>query len=422
MEQAIIHPSKQLKNTSNRLDVLLALRGIACLMVLVCHCAPPRSTIIYKGYDLSWVLFASGEVAVWIFFVLSGYLMGKAFYTERYTLDVSGVWNFWRNRMLRIFPLYYFSTLILALFVNPDILRIENWGYLARTLTFTYEYTIPGVNSVLWSLSMEVQFYLCVPFIYTYLKSRLFKRKQVLLAFASIIFLAFLLRLVVWITLGVQVRQDETYLIKYWYAQLIMNLDVFLCGFLINPWLKYKKHTHYEQDFQTKPNKQFKFPRLPLENIGVVLFVCLYLFTAHHYYHQEMVGLPRSTTGVRTSTTFFILQPLTALVGAFFIFAFESDVYQDSHKIERLSFHSILKNPIRVIEIFGNLSYGVYIWHQAILGKILPFFTSPIPIINFAEKLIVTLFLSSLLATVTYYLVELPATKWKIYRPTETEK
>lgn len=52
--------------------------------------------------------------------------MGKAFYTKRYTADVPGVINFWRNRLLRICPLYYFAVLISALFVYTDILKIEN--------------------------------------------------------------------------------------------------------------------------------------------------------------------------------------------------------------------------------------------------------------------------------------------------------
>lgn len=78
-------------NNHNRLDALLALRAFACLMVVMTHCNPPRNAIFYKGYDLSWLTFSPGGVGVWIFFSLSGYLMGKAFYTERYTADVPGL-------------------------------------------------------------------------------------------------------------------------------------------------------------------------------------------------------------------------------------------------------------------------------------------------------------------------------------------
>jgi peptidoglycan/LPS O-acetylase OafA/YrhL len=422
MEQIVKHPqSQRLLGNTNRVDALLALRGFACLMVVICHCDVTRASIIYKGKDLTWLLVSSGEVAVWIFFALSGYLMGKAFYAERYTVDRSGVLNFFRNRILRIFPLYYFSTLILALFFNPEVLKIENWGYLFRTLTFTYNYSIPGgVNAVVWSLAMEVQFYICVPFIYTYLKSRLVNRRQVISAFICISLVAFLLRLAVWIIFFKQLHESEMSLVKYWYATLFMNLDIFLYGFLVNPWLKAKKLTSYKRVI-SKPEKLLKFLTVNSKLIAIIAIVLLYLFTAHHYYFQELRGLARDIGGVRTSTTFFILQPLTAIVTAYFIFAFESNTYQDFGKHEKLSFDTILRNPLRILEISGTLSYGVYIWHQPILTKIVVIFTSNIPIEAFFARLTATLILSTLLATVTYYIVELPAAKWKLYR-TEIKK
>lgn len=412
MIQEIIYPHKQsIKNNFNCLDPLLALRGFACLAIVVLHCNPPRSSLMYKGYDLTWIIFPSGGVAVWIFFCLSGYLMGKAFYAERYPIDVSGVLNFWRNRILRIFPLYYFSSLILALFVYPEIFKIENWGYLVRILTFTYNHSLPvGVNGVLWSLATEVQFYVCVPFIYTYLKAHLFNRRQIVLALGYIIFFVFILRLVSWITFYPQFRTNGSDLVKYWYAPLIMNLDIFLCGFLVNPWLKCKKHTLDEQAIIT--SNQSIFTSLSTKNIAVLLFIVLYLFTCHYQYHIKIL----------TSTSFFILQPLTALITCFFIMSFESDVYQEFKKNEKLSFASILKNPLRILEICGNLSYGVYIWHESIIEKIAPIFTSDIPIEAFYVRLTATLILSTLLAAVTYYLVELPARRWKIYRQAETGK
>ncbi|BAZ38640.1 O-acetyltransferase OatA [Calothrix sp. NIES-4101] len=162
--------SQYLKDSKNDLDALLALRGFACLMVVIHHCERPRNSITYSGYDFSWVIFSHGAVAVWIFFCLSGYLMGKAFYSGRYTVDVKGIINFWYNRALRIIPLYYFVILILSIFVYTDILKMTNWGYFVRLLSFTYQplfhaQSLP-FNEALWSLSTEVQFYLLVPFIY----------------------------------------------------------------------------------------------------------------------------------------------------------------------------------------------------------------------------------------------------------------
>lgn len=423
MEQIVTNPQSQhLPRNCNRLDALLALRGFACFMVVVCHCDVTRGSLIKKGYDLTWLLVSAGEVAVWIFFALSGYLMGKAFYSERYSINTVGVINFFRNRILRIFPLYYFSTLILALFITPKILKIENWGYLFRTLTFTYNYSMPvGVNAVLWSLAIEVQFYLCVPFIYAYLKERLFNRRRIILSLIVISFIQLILRLVVWIVFYTQLHNEELYLIKYWYAPLWMNFDIFLYGFLVNAWFKCEKATLLNQKvFQ--PLKLLKLLNYNHKVVATIIVFLLYLFTAHHFYFQELRGLLRPITGVRSSTTFFILQPLTAIVTSYFIFAFESDVYQDFLKNEKLSFEAILRNPLRVLEIPGNLSYGIYIWHMPIITQISSIFTSNIPIEAFQARLTATLILSTLLSVVTYYTVELPAARWKIYRRTETEK
>jgi peptidoglycan/LPS O-acetylase OafA/YrhL len=112
--------SEKTSTTSNHLDSLLTLPGVACFMVVISHYNAQKKAILYKNLDLTWLTFSFGFFGVWIFFCLSGYLMDKAFYTERYTVDLSGTPNFWRNRAIRIFPLYYFAVLILSLFVYPQ--------------------------------------------------------------------------------------------------------------------------------------------------------------------------------------------------------------------------------------------------------------------------------------------------------------
>lgn len=403
----------QVIQNQNRLDVLLALRGFACLMVVIIHCAPPRNALIYQNYDFTWILFSHGAVAVWIFFCLSGYLMGKAFFTERYSSDVTGVINFWRNRAIRILPLYYFAVLILSIFVYPDVLKLENWGYLLRVFTFTFNPYIASqsvaFNDVFWSLSTEVQFYIIIPFIYNLSKSLVFNQKYVISTAILIILIVFFSKTLSWLSFSHQINHQIEYAFKYWYTPIFNNIDI-LCGFLVNALIKYQKPISHniESRFHHKVfwNKKY---------LSIILMILLYLFTAHHLYHQELWGLTNRPGGWRTITTVFIFQPLTAVITSFFIFAFESDNYYISSKNEKLSFASVLKNPLRVLELFGNLSYGVYIWHMPILGKIYSIFTSNIPLEAFYHRLVATLFLSVILATVTYYLVELPAKKWKNY-------
>ncbi|BAZ09433.1 acyltransferase [Calothrix sp. NIES-4071] len=386
----------------NKPDALLILRGIACLMVVVTHCSPARNAIISQNHDISWLTFSNGLVAVWIFFCLSGYLMGKAFYTKRYTADTKGVIKFWFNRAVRICPLYYFAVFICTLFVYPSILQIDNWGYIIRLITFTYQPYMysRGVsfNGALWSISTEMQFYLIVPFVYVLFSKVISNRKRAFVAIISIIFTVALIKLGIYLSFYSQITEHLQYAFTYWYAPLLTNLDVFLCGFLINPLIHYSKQS-------TKPNWKI---------IAVILLIILYLFTAHHLYNQELWGLPgRDVKGFRTSTTIFILQPLTALVTCIFIYAFEHKVYNLYTQNLKLTFAAILKNPVRALEIPGILSYGIYIWHMPIINRVGANFSSNIPIEQFYSTLIATIILSSILATLTYYLIEIRGAKLK---------
>jgi peptidoglycan/LPS O-acetylase OafA/YrhL len=409
---------------SDTLDVLLVLRALACLMVVVIHCNPPRNAILFRGIDVSWLLFSHGLVAVWIFFCLSGYLMGKAFSSGRYSLTRRGVLNFWRNRALRILPLYGVTVLLLSILVYPEILKLENWGILLRICTFTYQpYLSPqplNFNGVVWSLSTEVQFYLVVPFLYAILKRHVLETRGIYFTIVATILAVFSLKLLIWLALSQKLTTSMQYVFNYWYTPLATNLDIFLIGFLMNPLIQARS----ESAIQNRIGKEFGVT-LPKslksrmnQIIAVALLILLYLFTAHHFYHQELwsMDLPRTSQGFRTTTTIFILQPVTALVTAYFIVAFESNAPAVS--VQKLSFAALLQNPYRILEIFGNLSYGVYLWHLPILQNITPIFTAPVAIDAFFLRLMVTLFLSLVLATLTYFTIERPAARWKIYRPT----
>jgi peptidoglycan/LPS O-acetylase OafA/YrhL len=392
------------KKTSNRLDALLSLRGFACLMVVIAHCDPPKASIFYQNYDLSWLLFSAGGVAVRIFFCLSGYLMGKAFYTERYSTDAPGLIKFCRNRALRIFPLYYFTVFILILFVYPELLKHENWGYLVRICTFTYNQALPVTfNGAFWSLSTEVQFYLIVPFIFTYFKHRLITPNKVLGSIFITLVFSFVLRYAIWIIIVAQSPAPEAQsadFVRYIYTPLVTNLDSFLCGFFINA-LIYSEKT--AQNFSKKVAFRSYLKTIKIPS-AAILMVLLYLFTAYcKYYNQKLL--------------LFVAPALSASLTSFFIFAFESGAnYQEFSINEKLSFKACLRNPLRVFEVFGNLSYGVYLWHLPIIANFNPIFTSEIPLEAYFKRLAATLIASGLLATVTYYFVEIPAVKFKTYK------
>lgn len=383
---------QQVFPSSNRLDALVTLRGFACLMVLVAHCAAPREAMFLALWDVSWLWFSAGGVAVRIFFCLSGYLMGKLFYTQKYKLNKTGILNFFRNRALRVFPLYYFAVIVLSVFVYPHIWQPANWQYLFRLLTFTYNQTLPVIfNGALWSLSTEVQFYLCVPAIFWLFHKRLVTPKSIFQVCLVLLAASMIIRYFGWQEIVGRVPNFNEQLgefAKYYYTPLIMNWDSFLCGFLLNPLIL----------SQRLPAKLTLVKR----GWAFIVILGLYLITAFVKYYNQPALL-------------IIAPALSSIVTCWFIWIFESGKeYHETAKNEKLTWKACRRNPIRLLEIFGILSYGMYVWHLPLIVAFTPIFTSANPLEAYFKRLIATIISSMAIATLTYFCVELPAGRFKL--------
>ncbi|MDY6938524.1 MAG: acyltransferase [Cyanobacteriota bacterium] len=379
--------------TSPPIDALLALRGVACFVIIIAHCNAPREFLVYGNYDLSWLFFAPGGVAVRIFFCLSGYLMGKVFYTQRYQTDFKGILRFWKKRALRVFPLYYFAILVLSLFVYPDILRPENWIYLWRLCTFTYHQVLPvGFNGALWSLSTEVQFYLFVPWIFIYLKRRLGDRTKILQFAVATSLGSLALRCGIWQAIKIQFPppEDAIAFVKYVYVPMALNLDVFLCGLVLNFWINQTQKST-QNLIEKQQNTKLKQYRV----VSIMVLIIMYLVTAYIKYYNKQI-------------LWQIAPTLSLLATCGFILAFESGNAYHNFKKMPLSWEwsFYLKHPIKILEVFGILSYGIYVWHLPIIARVQSIFTSEIPSHAYFQQVAIASILSTLLASVTYYYIE----------------
>jgi peptidoglycan/LPS O-acetylase OafA/YrhL len=138
------------------------MRAVGALGVLVTH------TTFWAGFYQSGLLGSMAsrlDIGVAIFFVLSGFLLGRPFLAamaddRRAPRAGRYLWK----RFLRIMPLYI-VTVTVALAALPDN-RGVGWLAWLRTLTLTQIY--PGGELVaglthMWSLCVEVGFYLALP-------------------------------------------------------------------------------------------------------------------------------------------------------------------------------------------------------------------------------------------------------------------
>lgn len=147
---------------SRRLESLRALGWIAVALTHVLLLALAG----HEGFGDSYknrLIYGSGFLALFLFFAMSGYLLYLPFARRHLAggrkIDVG---RYARNRMLRILPLYTIMVAFL-LVVHPLGAARGNWW---RWMTFTENFsvdTIHRLNAPLWSVAVEVQFYIALP-------------------------------------------------------------------------------------------------------------------------------------------------------------------------------------------------------------------------------------------------------------------
>jgi peptidoglycan/LPS O-acetylase OafA/YrhL len=170
-----------------RYPQLDGLRGIAILMVVEYHYHLLSSLLDWASGRLSdyvGPLLTLGWTGVDLFFVLSGFLIGGILLDNKQASNYFGV--FYTRRVCRIFPLY-FLVAILFLLVIPvprgyvlgmlDHEPLPLWTYftytqniaMAQEGSYGYAWLTPT-----WSLAVEEQFYLILPFLIAFVpRSRL---------------------------------------------------------------------------------------------------------------------------------------------------------------------------------------------------------------------------------------------------------
>ncbi len=157
---------------NNNFDLI---RLAAALQVAYIHSAGQFGTIIG---DYPLISLISKFPGVPVFFFISGYLISKSFETNSNWRDYA------RNRVLRIYPalLVCFAVSLTAIwlcgfFSGRDVPRGEFIAWIAAQVTIGQVYNPPfinqppiwGLNLSLWTIGVELQFYLLVPLMYSFL-------------------------------------------------------------------------------------------------------------------------------------------------------------------------------------------------------------------------------------------------------------
>jgi peptidoglycan/LPS O-acetylase OafA/YrhL len=316
----------------NNFDLL---RLFAALQVLVYHLLSHFNLIETIPY-LATVM--NQFPGVPIFFFISGFLITASWNKSGTTLK-----TFFKNRILRIYPALWvcllFTILLLLFFGEIEFSNPKFYLWIVGQMTFFQHYS-PDIfdswgagnpNGSLWSIVVELQFYLILPFICLFL-NRLGSLKKINLAIFGIFTTFYLLNHFIHATIVdpyskyYLIDKPELLYFRIFSVSIIWNLYYFIIGLFF----------YYNFNFLKKIITQ-KFP------IWLVIYIVYLYFLIP--IHKEL------TSPDGDNLLSFIELILLALLTFSFAFSYTS-----------LS-EKVLKH--------NDISYGIYIYHMPVINTIL---------------------------------------------------
>ena len=171
-----------IKKIKKRYDIQ-TLRGLAVLFIVLYHFSPE--------------VFPNGYLGVDIFFIISGFTISNLLYSKLATNDLN-ILEFFKQRFFRIIPsllsfviftqilaylvldhLFIYQTSLANLF---SLISISN-VYFANITNYFEQNSLQILNINLWSLSVQKQFYIVMPFLVLVTKRFSFKGKNIFFIF-----------------------------------------------------------------------------------------------------------------------------------------------------------------------------------------------------------------------------------------------
>lgn len=342
---------------SNNFDLI---RLLAATQVAFCHAT---ELLCGQYYFAAWFEFLKLFPGVPIFFFISGFLISKSFENNGNLKDYA------LNRMLRIYPalLVCNALAMLAVFVTGYLDQkavssgqIAIW-YAAQSSfiqfynpDFMRAFGVGVLNGSLWTICVELQFYILIPMIYrtlTRLSARYFLPAILLLIVISLIANRVLY--------AMEAQHGQTVYWKLARVSFLPWLYMFLTGLIFQKYI----YPH----IKVVTNPQF---------LGLL---AIYLPFAWYFYQQDWTF----NNGVSP----IIFLPLVVLI------------YAAAHAFPNLSERWLHKNDI---------SYGVYIYHMPLVNLFLYFGLSA----ELKYPLLITL-LAMMLGALSWWLIEKPILRYK---------
>lgn len=327
------------------------IRALAVLLVMVSH----------FGFES-----VNGAFGVLIFFVLSGFLITWLMLKECDRSGTVSLKNFYKRRVLRIFPAFY-AFWIAAVLIYVVQGQYLHWGQAISALFYVSNYymaLVPTDSAVFghtWSLSIEEQFYLLWPFLFLLARGNL---RRLAWGLAGTIVLVWIHRTLAHLVFGVR--------LEYIYRAFDTRADHLAVGCLLAVLLKM--------------GTLDGFARFVTRRVWYPVITLVLLFGAQ----------PLHDSLTFTYVIGYAIEPLLVAV-----FLLQLVWYSDTGAWR------VFENP--VVRYLGRISYPLYLWQQLTMftAKRL---TEGLPML---VQLAFALAVTAAFASASYFIVEKPFLKLK---------
>ena len=327
------------------------LRGIAILLVILLHAGVP----FIKG----------GWIGVDIFFVLSGYLITSLLMREHDRTGRINLWHFYMRRVLRLLPavVVLLTVFSVVVYLKAGVWPFKSVGYVlfyVANWVRAFGWSIADPVSHCWSLSIEEQFYFIWP-----------------LLFMVMAMLRMPFRMMAWIAVAGVITCAAW---RGWMqfhgvppARIYFGLDTRADALLIGCTLALA-------DIRLNPGRLLA--TLTIASLGLITYIAI----------DERMTAPWLLYGGYS---------LVGLASAVLIVELRDNPYAPLRKITTWT-------PLVNL---GKISYGVYLWHFAIMTWMNPLVEgNPY---RWPLKLFVGGGISLAIAILSYKLIEMPFLKLK---------
>jgi peptidoglycan/LPS O-acetylase OafA/YrhL len=366
------------------------LRAVAAMAVLITHTAFLSG---FNGHGFPGQITARLDAGVSLFFVISGFLLYRPFVAARLQ-GRSGptIRRYARRRIIRIVPAYWLALTVLAIWPGLPLVHSHDfWVYYLFLQEYSVDWARGGIGAA-WSLAVEVQFYILLPFYALGLASLLrgrAVRAQIQIEYAVLAALAAL-------SLGIRAwsfidKSPDTI------SQTILGTFLW---FALGMGLAVTSARWHDVPVAERPAPLRLVVERPL---------LLWAAAAALLIGVSQIGMPVLSLATYTLRDWMVGHVMYGLLAVCFAAPIMLGVDGRGGIPERLL-------TLRPIAWLGLISYGIFLWHHPLTGK----FIHVQDWTTHGSSIIYTLavFLAATTAaTLSYYLLERPLLRFKDPRP-----